>query len=272
MLNGALNDDQLAFLTSHHENTIQVFKFLNFNKTAEDRAFAIRAIETIRNGGKVDFVNEIIKDSSFIGTKADCVLEVLLNQTGYFKEVMNAFTNSNSKYKLKFEVKRMTGQNSSAEAQTSSPDANNLITITIQPNAASGKTLDIARNLLHEGMHAQLHRIIASGNKTEYNISSKDYIWLVEELIPFWNKYSDPKFAATNTQHDFMASRYVNPIANAVRKFDGNTYPVENYLYFGWEGLYDEGSNRGLITMTEFNNYTHLASIPLNDKHKTLCE
>ena len=64
MLNGALNDDQLAFLTSHHENTIQVFKFLNFNKTAEDRAFAIRAIETMRNGGEVDFVDHL-KDYDF---------------------------------------------------------------------------------------------------------------------------------------------------------------------------------------------------------------
>ena len=49
-----------------------------------------------------------------------------------------------------------------------------------------------------------------------------------------------------------MGVKYVNPIANTVRNFDGRKYPLANYMYFGWEGLFDEGENRGLITSSAY--------------------
>jgi len=34
-----------------------------------------------------------------------------------------------------------------------------------------------------------------------------------------------------------MADTYVVPIAEAIRKLDGNKYPLNYYMAFGWEGL-----------------------------------
>ena len=228
--------------------------------------FKIQALKSLANGGIVDFRNEIIKDPSFINTKANCVLEILLEQNGYFKTVMNAFTNNNSKYRIKFTTGSV---QTGADAQTSPPDSNGIITITLRPESANGRALEIAGILLHEGVHAQLHRVLASGNNSQYNFSTSEYNFLIE-LNEWWKGQSI--MPAQTAQHDFMSLRYVMPIANEVRKFDNYAQPLDNYLYFGWEGLYDEGSNRGLISMSEFNNFTNLAQIPLNDNHTSPCD
>jgi hypothetical protein len=52
--------------------------YLNENSCSlEAQNFVIEAIETIIEGGDVDFKNKIIKDSTFVNTKADCVYELL---------------------------------------------------------------------------------------------------------------------------------------------------------------------------------------------------
>jgi len=263
---------QQQWLEANCEQKNDLYQFLNAHLDEEGewredaKDFAREALDEWMDGGEVDIENEIIKDSSFIGTKADCILEVLLNQTGYFRDVMNAFTNANSEYRIRFTTSEVVD---GADAQTSEPDENNIITITFRPTSANGKDLEVAGILLHEGVHAQLHRVLASGNNVEYNMSTSEYNWLIE-LNEWWSdKSSMPEQTA---QHDFMAVRYVNPIANAVQKFDSYTYSLENYMYFGWEGLFDEANNRGLITMNEFNNLLNLAQTPLNDNHNTSCE
>lgn len=51
--------------------------------------------------GEVDFKNEIIKDPSFIGTKAECVLDELISSgNNLFRKTSEAFTNGKSKYKI----------------------------------------------------------------------------------------------------------------------------------------------------------------------------
>lgn len=69
-----------------------------------------------------------------------------------------------------------------------------------------------------------------------------------------------------------MTVRYVIPIAEAVRGLDKNRYPLKNYMFFGWSGLYDEGKNRGLINRSTFIEFSNLADVPLNDNHKTPCD
>lgn len=34
-----------------------------------------------------------------------------------------------------------------------------------------------------------------------------------------------------------MAEKFVTPIAEAIRELDGNAYPLDHYLMYGWEGL-----------------------------------
>lgn len=249
-----------------NKNEIDTYLIANtFNPEA--LVFTFTGLEALTEGGEVDFKNEILKDNTFVNTKADCVLEKLLTQTGYFKEVMNAFTNNNSTYKIKFTIAPLTKQNSHGEGETSPPDNNNIITITLAPGIVSKNALEIASVILHEGVHAQLFRMLASGNKAEYNLSAEDYTWLLK-LENFWSTNSELPVS----HHDFMTVRYVNKIANSIKKFDGNIYPIENYMFFGWDGLYDVATNRGLIDRIKFNEYLDLVQIPLNDNKNTPCD
>ncbi len=241
-----------------------------FDKGCEGNTdFINAAIEAVVKDGEVDLDNEIIKDITFINTKAECVLNNLIQQNGYFKDVMNAFTEDNSEFKIKFRVGELDSNNSGGDGQASKPDANNIVTITLVPDLLNKNALEIAGVILHEGVHAQLHRMLASDNKAKYNLSDADFEWL-KDLIKFWNGESE--FPLSSAQHDFMSVRYINPIAKSVRNFDSNTHSLENYMRFGWDGLYDFGRNRGLIDRAQLNEYITLAEIPKNDNHKTSCD
>lgn len=48
--------------------------------------------------------------------------------------------------------------------------------------------------------------------------------------------------------------------------------PIENYMFFGWDGLYDVARNRGLIDRIKFKEYPDLVQIPLNDNKNTPCD
>ncbi|WP_236958769.1 SDR family NAD(P)-dependent oxidoreductase [Joostella atrarenae] len=124
-------------------------------------------------------------------------------------------------------------------------------------------------NTLQEAAHAQLYRILASGNKTEYNLSTEEYNWLQDLNIWWWDYSKMPEITA---QHDFIVTKYAIPIANAIRKFDSYRYSLDNYLYFGREGLFDEGKNGGLITREEFSRYSTLKEVPLIDNYTITCD
>lgn len=261
-----IQDPELIWHLEKDEGfTDELTNYIEENNNSQGIAFAKAAANTFVNGD-VDFENEIIYDNSFLNTKAACVLEKLLTQTGYFKNVMDAFTNNNSQYRIKFTTGPV---RDGADAQTSEPDADGIITIIFRPSSANGKVLEIAGQLLHEGAHAQLHRMLASGNKASYNLSVNEYKWLLD-LNEWWKDNST--MPEQTAQHDYMTMRYVSPIANAVRKYDSFKHSINNYMYFGWEGLYDLGRNRGMISKSQFDEYTRLAQIPLNDNHKTSCE
>lgn len=251
-------------------STLQQFKnYINANGCGGNEGFLNEAVDALVEGGEVDLDNEIIKDATFVDTKADCVLSNLIQQNGYFKNVMNAFTDDNSEFKIKFKVGELDSNNSGGDGQASKPDANNIVTITLVPDLLNKNALEIAGVILHEGVHAQLHRMLASDNKAKYNLSDADFEWL-KDLIKFWEGESE--FPLSSAQHDFMSVRYVDPIAKSVRNFDSNTHPLENYMRFGWDGLYDFGRNRGLIDRAQLNEYITLAEIPKNDNHKTSCD
>ncbi|MCM4157889.1 hypothetical protein [Gramella sp. AN32] len=50
-----------------------------YDFTIGSKNFAEEAIRTHKDGGQIDLIREILKDSSFINTKADCVLKELIS-------------------------------------------------------------------------------------------------------------------------------------------------------------------------------------------------
>lgn len=105
----------------------------------------------------MNFENEIIKDPSFIGTKADCVLNTLIStNNNLFKKTSQAFTGNRSKFKIKFITYRET---------TDVADENGIIEIRFNmAQVSNSNAIDLARIIFHETIHAELHRIKLTNN------------------------------------------------------------------------------------------------------------
>ena len=242
------------------------------NLDQDELTFLILAIQIIMsNSGEVDFENEIIKDSSFIGTKADCVLnELIATGNNVFKTVSEAFTQNNSKFKLRFKVEP---NNQGAEAVTPYPsDENGIIDILIAPSSANGNAIDLARIIFHESIHAELHRIQLTGNAGSNPLPQALYDWFMDMWEDYEGMYYNPGSVATAAEHYYMANQHTNNIAGGLREFDEFTHPLETYKGFAWTGLQSYGIQAQYVTQQQLNDYTDLSQIVYTDEHDNPCD
>ena len=241
------------------------------NYTNEAKSFGEQIIETLMDGGEVDLVNEIIKDSTFVGSKADCVYELLKStNNNLFKDVMSAFTNDNVKFKLKFRIGSVP---SGADGSTTYDEDSGIITITFPPAINFLTSLEVAAILLHEGIHAELRRIYQGNNQGLEPLSTDQFNYLVS-LWEYYIGTSPASLVSNNASHTFMVHNHVQPLANAIREFDNNSYPLDNYMWFGWDGLSAIGKITvpQLLTRTQESNFIDLQQIPLTDSIKHSCD
>lgn len=246
----------------------------------ENESFVKAAIEALVNDGEVDFNNELIFTNAFIQTKAFCVIKLLSSSNNnLFKDVTSQFTSNNSKNKLRFThepiIQSNGTNNTTTVANTSPPDSFGIITIRFNSNtnSANANSLEIASTILHEAIHAELFRIVLGNNDVPEPLPQYLYDYMVG-LLEYFEENGSPDFINSSAQHSFMAYNYVEAIAKAIKNFDNNTHPLENYMSFGWEGLSQIGiaTQPPLVTMQEINNYYALAQIPLTDNHKLACD
>ena len=134
-------------------------------------------------------------------------------------------------------------------------------------------SLDIAAIILHEGIHAELRRIYHGNNMGSGPLPLAQYNY----LLTLWEHYigiSPPSKVANNATHTFMVHNHVLPLANAIREFDNNSYSLDHYMWFGWDGLSDIGkiTSPQLLTSSQETNYINLKQIPINDNIKQSCD
>lgn len=235
--------------------------------------FGNEALDAKRHEGEVDFDNQIIKDASFIGTKADCVLEALINSgNNIFKTVSAAFTEDKSEFRLKF-----TAYNDSSDraiARTPFP-TENTSTILIRFNTYTSGTMnaiDLASKVLHETIHAELHRIKLAGNNSPYPLPEYKYNWYIQMWEAFEYSEDTEQEVATASEHNLMANLFINPIAEGIRAFDEFQYDRSYYLRYAWDGLEYEGKQNGYITMSELEDLANLTLTVMNDAHENPCD
>ena len=274
--NLTLNSSQLNWI-SDEANNVQVTAIYNFlesntdfndDYTQEAISFAKAAIDALMNEGEVDFANEFIKAKSFIGTPADCVLESFISsENNLFKKTSEAFTQGRSKYRIKFTTYTEPGN---TIATTALPDAFGIINISYNLTNINLPSIEMASSILHETIHAELHRIKLSNNAGPNPLPAAQYNWYVQ----MWNIFGngDINRAATGAEHSYMAQYFIDPIASGLREFDENTHPLENYKYFAWEGLKNRGIFNEYITQAELTNLANLAQIVTNDTHTNPCD
>jgi len=223
--------------------------YLDANTTTEAIFFGLEAIRAFMAVGEVDFENEIIKDLSFIGTKAECVCELLKTGNGnLFRTTIGEFID-NPNYKLILSI----GDNQNDAPAVTDPIklvSSGILEIRIHPSSLTLSSVELAGLILHEAIHAELFRIVDTIDPNE-NPNERARML---QLYLFYENIYDPEDLPSNTQHIYMTEKYVIPIQNALWELDGKTYPKENYNSFAWDGLRNWDASNYLDMVEDANN------------------
>ena len=243
--NQQLHDNIVEFLSANIENA-QV--------TTEAQAFFDAAVEELQNNpdAEVDWEDRIIRDSSFTGSKADCMYNDLKSSNQDFADRINKFEGDFPVSHLKFiaddigTAKGRTIAPNNTPGTPNSPDY--VITIIINNNSSSSgmdqrPNLLLAKTIIHEVIHAEMFRKIMSllnnGSfsgvtlqQMEQALSNGDFPGIYE----FFRQSQD-------WQHSQMASFYINTIAAILQEYDTGLEVQDEseiqslYKSLAWEGL-----------------------------------
>ena len=135
----------------------------------------------------------------------------------------------------------------------------------------NSNSIDLARDILHETIHAELHRIKLSNNAGPNPLPTAQFNWYVK----IWEYYDNPlntEGPATTAEHYYMSNYFINPIAQGLKEFDNNLYLVSNYIYFAWEGLENYGKEAEYISQSELDELAILSNVVLNDGYTSPCD
>jgi len=109
----------------------------------------------------------------------------------------------------------------------------------------------MAQAILHEAIHAEIARFVEQF-QTGVDVNDRPYLF---QLYAYYKDYTDlvdPDFNWSNAaDHQFMVNSYINNIAQALREFDNNRFPLDNYKDYAWDGLRKYGYDSGHLTEQE---------------------
>ena len=193
---------------------------------------------------------EVIPTPAFKASRAGCIYDKLVS-TKIFGKYLKKFDGKFPVAHLKFDLSKSLASNvNGLTSQTSSY----VITIQINENTlASRSTLEIARTLMHEAIHAEMFRKVIEINKYQ-NIGDYPgvYYYYYTYKIPTW-------------QHQQMAAHYTGIIGEALAEFDGYKQPLQYYKDVAWEGLiHDKDATGKTISTTAWN------SLSTQEKNRTI--
>ncbi|GAA4106238.1 hypothetical protein GCM10022393_00580 [Aquimarina addita] len=236
-------DFELAMLMAQGNQELN--DFLDANNYSEDSVlFAKEAVEVLNNGGEVDFFSRVIKDLSFSSSKANCVYEKLESRSDSFKNIINNFKSPDPvSLDLLFTVSPIPNDafGNEINGQTYVPNQNGVIKITLNETNLDERTeLGLARTIIHEAIHADMHRhliAILNNGITFDNLTSTQLNELTEsnrfpELFDAINLYGLNYY-----QHELMTQRYLGVIAEALKDYDNASRSDGFYIDIAWEGL-----------------------------------
>ena len=205
-------------------------------------SFLEHAIEAWKEGGEVDFDNEIILDPSFIGTKAECVYNRLvttgLDNHNLMTSTFIAFSNGNYGgnqliYKVAPNLVNSNGDSLSGQFHR---EGNKYI-VTLNRDLLDNRSpLEIAKTILHESIHALLRR--------HYVIASDSFIDLFAEYIR-------NNIGSSDITHAIMRDYYINQMANTLGQYDSHQEDISVYEALSWEGLHQLLTQEELIDILE---------------------
>lgn len=261
---------EAIWLNSNSNEANRLANYLKSNNNSREAiGFGKKAFEALNDGGEVDYYNQLIKDKTFIGTKADCVLKSLIkSNNNLLKRTVEAFTQNRSKFRIKF-----TTYNNPVDlgiARTGLPDSNDVVNIKFNLARINQISIEMAGFILHEAIHAELHRIKLTNNSGPNPLPVHQYKWYLQ----LWQFHDNGNinYTATQSEHDLMSNYYIEPIARGLRQFDRYKHPTKNYRRFAWTGLEPYGKRNNFITSSELLELGILSQEVLKDNYKNECE
>ena len=124
------------------------------------------------------------------------------------------------------------------EACTDGTKVNQTGEIIITVENTNQSNVGVAALLIHEGIHAELYRYISQyRHGVNPNDKREVFRWYKYYAEYYGDVFSHPHQGKNEIDHIYMTQYYIQPIANALRKFDNNKYPLNYYMDFAWDGL-----------------------------------
>jgi|GEM_PF-2391619 len=178
--------------------------------------------------------------------KADCVYKELQRKNpNLFINTIRKFIDD-PEYKLVLSIGPLPPGNFGADAVTlDRVSSDDQIRIIINENNANDNPIELARTILHEGIHAEITRFVHRKSR-DYTIKDRPrlmqlfsyYIGLLgeEELdSPHLEQHIRKKMS--DAQHNYMAERFIKPMASALHQFDNKKFTIKEYESLAWAGL-----------------------------------
>ena len=214
-----------------------------------------------------DSVEEEDKIINELTDKAKCVYD-RLEKLKLFKGTIHKFDDNDS-YNLILTQKGNCNNQAGAEGCTNFDGDN---TITIKLLNVSQPELDLAATILHEGIHADIFKFVNQHEKGYVDPNDRPRLM---QLYFYYKKLAnskviDPKKLNTIYQHEYMAEKYVKPIAEAIKQLDGNRFSIDYYYWYAWEGLEQTYSFKSQLTEGQIKEYQQKKS-RVNDTTSFKC-
>ncbi len=228
-----LNDLQINILLDASSFVKELFDFISQNEDDPIAVnFAQEALESFSKGFEVDIPNQVIKNSTFLHSRANCLYELLKNTNGnLFRNTIRNFI-GDTIYNLRFTLETPFVSTAEGDTDAAELDTNGVITIRLNPRTIeTSLPIQIASLILHEGIHAEIYRFVHSNDP---NVKPQERA-RVTQLLLF---YKGSEWGTdSRVQHIHMTENYVVPIAKALQEIDGNRFSVDHYMWFAWDGL-----------------------------------
>ncbi len=208
----------------------QIKDFINTNGCNEQtQNFIELAIDALDgdgiDDGEVDFEEKIINE---LTGEEKCIYNKLKN-LDLFKRTIKKFEDSDT-YNL---ILKYGNCSNTDIACTGAGDISNGNISIIFETTVNSLPLEFASIILHEGIHAELFKYIDEYTQGLDPNERENLLFYYFEA----KKSVDPRYVDALAQHQHMADNYARPIAEAIRRLDNNSYPLEYYMGYGWDGL-----------------------------------
>lgn len=241
----SLSPNQQSWANENVDAYDQIIQYqIDNNWSDESEQFAEAALQTLCNGGGVDFTLQIILDPSFKNNPClKGVYDTMIQNSPTANNYLNNFDSSMSVANLMFASSNTL---SAASNAVTSPPQNYLISITFNSNNLNRPQLSIARTFIHELIHAEIFRkLLSISNHPSINLTLSELYQNKENfpgLYDYYSRYTLNTIQLSDPQHQMMAQHYRDIISDAIKEFDNNQHSQDVYDALAWVGLMGEGS------------------------------